>query len=205
MNVAPLSIKKGRKFDHVLKGARTVFLADGFEGASVDKIARVSGVSKATLYSYFSDKKSLFIEVVRAECTRQADEAISKIDMAASPETVLRGAAGQLIGFFTSEFGLGVYRICVAETDRFPELGQAFYESGPRVVNETLCGYFDLAIHRNELSVPDTSLAAHQFAELCKSEIFAQIIFGVRKSFDQTEIDRIIDGAVDVFLARYGA
>ena len=32
MNVMDDSIKKGRKFDQVLEGARLVFLKDGFEG-----------------------------------------------------------------------------------------------------------------------------------------------------------------------------
>ena len=58
-------VRTGRKFDQVLAGAREVFMADGFEGASVDDIARAAGVSKATLYSYFPDKKLLFMEVAR--------------------------------------------------------------------------------------------------------------------------------------------
>ncbi len=58
--------RKGRKFNQVLDGARTVFLRDGFEGASVDEIARVAAVSKATLYSYFADKKVLFAAVAKA-------------------------------------------------------------------------------------------------------------------------------------------
>ena len=70
-------IKKGRKFDQVLDGARDVFLRDGFEGASVDDIARRAGVSKATLYSYFPDKRLLFSEVARVECNRQAQAALA--------------------------------------------------------------------------------------------------------------------------------
>ena len=38
------AIHRGRKYDQVLAGARQVFLADGFEGASVDEIARVAEV-----------------------------------------------------------------------------------------------------------------------------------------------------------------
>ena len=73
-------IRRGRKFDQVLAGAREVFLRDGFEGASVDDIAREAGVSKATLYSYFPDKRLLFQEVARAECRRAADEAEAMVD-----------------------------------------------------------------------------------------------------------------------------
>ena len=57
-----------------------VFLRDGFDGASVDDIAREAGVSKATLYSYFPDKRLLFLEVAKTECARQADEAVKLID-----------------------------------------------------------------------------------------------------------------------------
>ncbi len=82
-------VRKGRKFDQVLDGARKVFMADGFEGASVDEIARVAAVSKATLYSYFPDKRLLFMEVARTECQRQAAHAMDSIDMAAPPRIVL--------------------------------------------------------------------------------------------------------------------
>ena len=71
MNIQTETAPTGRKVSQVLDGARTVFLRDGFEGASVDDIARQAGVSKATLYNYFPDKRILFMEVAKAECVRQ--------------------------------------------------------------------------------------------------------------------------------------
>lgn len=62
-----LPVIRGRKFMQVLEGARTVFLRDGFDGASVDEIARQAAVSKAKLYSYFPDKRTMFSEVFRSE------------------------------------------------------------------------------------------------------------------------------------------
>jgi len=204
MNVITASVKKGRKFDQVLDGARQVFMADGFEGASVDTIAKRAGVSKATLYSYFPDKRLLFMEVARTECGRQAKAAAASVDMSNPPAEVLTEAATQMLKFFLSGFGQRVFRICVAESDRFPELGQQFYESGPAIVQEVLVAYFDLAIARGELKIDDKELAAHQFSELCKSYLFPRIIFGVQTEFSDAEINRVINGAVDVFLARYG-
>lgn len=196
-------IKKGRKVEQVLEGACQVFLADGFEGASVDKIARVAGVSKATLYSYFPDKRLLFGEVAKCECQRQADRATTAIDMNAPADQVLRSVAAHLIGFLTSDFGRRMFRICVAETSRFPELGRAFYTSGPQLVRDMLVGFFEKAIAGGELEIDDLDLAAHQFAELCKSVIFARLVFGVQTEFTQPEIDRVIEGAVRMFMARY--
>lgn len=198
------AIRKGRKFDQVLEGARAIFSRDGFDGASVDDIARAAGVSKATLYSYFPDKRILFVEVAKRECRRQADEAFELVSPADPPDRVLPEAARRIIDFFLSEFGRQVFRICVAEADRFPELGREFYESGPALVRNRIRAYLECAVARGELVIEDTLLAADQFAELCKADVFPAVIFGIRTNFTQAERDRISKGAVDMFLARYG-
>ncbi|MEL6519600.1 MAG: TetR/AcrR family transcriptional regulator [Pseudomonadota bacterium] len=203
MNAPTPGIKKGRKYDQVLEGARSVFLQDGFEGASVDVIAREAGVSKATLYSYFPDKRLLFMEVATRECRKQAEAALQDIDLTQPASEVLRLAATRMMHFFLSEFGRGVFRICVAESDRFPELGQEFYDCGPKRVRESMVAYFRQAIDRGELSIDDLDLAADQFAELCKADMFSRMITGVSKEFTPKEIDRVVTGAVELFLARY--
>ena len=204
MNASFRKTRPGRKIEQVLEGARKVFMADGFEGASVDAIAREAGVSKATLYSYFADKRLLFIEVACTECRRQAEHAVATIDQTASANYVLHAAADHMVNFILSDFAQSVYRICVAESDRFPDLGQEFYKSGPQLSQDILAPYLDLAVSRGELKIADTKLAAFQFASLCKAEIFDKRVFGMQASFSKSEINRITDGAVDMFLARYG-
>lgn len=201
--VAP-RIRQGRKFAQVLEGAREVFLASGFEGASVDEIARVAGVSKATLYSYFPDKRLLFLEVIRMECARQTDEAVTLIDLTAPVQDVLWAGGRHIIGFLTSEFGRGVHRMCVAEAERFPDLGRQFYESGPQTGRARIVDYLRDACARGELRIDDHELAADQFMQLCRAHIFDRVIGGVQTEFSQAEVNRVIGGAVEMFLARYG-
>lgn len=196
--------RKGRKFDQVLDGARTVFLRDGFDGASVDDIARVAQVSKATLYSYFPDKRLLFVEVARRECKRQADAALEVIHLTDPPAIVLATAARRIIDFFLSDFGRRVFRICVAESDRFPELGQQFYDSGPALVRDRIAAYLEGAVARSELVIDDLGHAADQFAELCKAGIFPAVIFGIKKTFAESDRDYVAQSATATFLARYG-
>ena len=205
MTAVSQKVRKGRKYDQVLEGARSVFMSDGFEGASVDEIARVAAVSKATLYSYFPDKRLLFMEVANAECLHQSQVAIDNIDLAAPPRDVLGQVGRHFLRFITSTFGMQVFRICVAETDRFPEIGQSFYNSGPAVMRSELAQYFGQAIGRNELVIDDTILAADQFAEMCKADLWPRLMFGVTKEVSDAQIERVVTGAVDTFLARYGA
>lgn len=205
MNDAAPIIRKGRKFDQVLDGARQVFMEGGFERASVDEIARVAGVSKATLYSYFPDKRLLFVEVLRSVCHSQARSVLDLIDMNAPPREVLGFAGRSFLRFITTEPGQQIFRICVAEAAEFPELGRAFFESGPEVMRAEMAEYFAAAEARGELKIDDYALAADQFGEMCKADVWMRLLFGVKDSVTEAEIDRVVNGAVDTFMARYGA
>lgn len=205
MNQPASILRTGRKFDQVLEGARDVFMADGFEGASVDDIARAAGVSKATLYSYFPDKRLLFMEVARHECARQADDGIDLIESCCTPQQVLQVAARHILSVILSDFGQKMFRICVAEADRFPDLGRQFYESGPMMVRARVKEYLEQATARGELKIEDFDLAADQLAELCKADLFPRLVFNIDTEFTEAERERVITGAVETFLARYGA
>jgi AcrR family transcriptional regulator len=196
--------RRARKAAQVLEGAREVFLRDGFEGASVDDIARAAGVSKATLYSHFGDKRLLFMEVASAECRRQADAALGEIDMDAPPREVLGFAARRMMDFFLSPLGLGVFRVVVGETGRFPQIGRAFWETGPARGRAILQDYFARACARGELAIDDPALAADQFAELCKADLWPRLVFGLADEVTPAERERVAQGAVDMFMARYG-
>ncbi|SFD01803.1 TetR/AcrR family transcriptional regulator [Tropicimonas isoalkanivorans] len=197
-------IKRGRKYDQVIAGARQIFLHDGFEGASVDDIAKAAGVSKATLYSYFPDKRLLFLEVATAGCCRQAYDAVQEINGDRPPAEVLYAAAMDLMCFFLSDFGRAIYRVVVAESERFPELGREYWQNGPARARAVLIGYFQNAIDRGELVIADLDLAADQFLELCKVDLFPRLVMGLERDYSAADQKRIATGAVDMFLARYG-
>jgi len=205
MSAPATEIKKGRKFDQVLEGARAVFMRDGFEGASVDEIARAAQVSKATLYSYFPDKRLLFSEVARIECNRQAEEALEVIGSGAPIEEVLHEAASRIVRFFLSDFGQQVFRICVAESHRFPELGRRFYASGPALMRERMRQVLAPYVAGGVLRIHDMELATSQFGELCKSDLFVRSLCGMCEHPTEADIKRVVDGAVEMFLARYRA
>lgn len=205
MGAAAEQIKRGRKFDQVLEGAQEIFMRDGFEGASVDDIARAAGVSKATLYSYFPDKRLLFMEVATGQCQRQADECIQAIDPDLPPRVVLRGSAERMMGFYLSDFGRAVFRIVVAESERFPDLGREFWEGGPAKSRAVLIDYFREANLRGTLRIEDAELAADQFTELCKVDLHPRLLMGLCREVSTAERDRVAEGAVEMFLARYAA
>ena len=204
MNQSATAVRRGRKFDQVLEGARKVFMADGFEGASVDDIARAAEVSKATLYSYFPDKRLLFMEVARSECARHATRQLD-IPEGSGPRQVLTQLARHILSVILSEVGQKIYRICVAETERFPDLGREFFASGPQVERDKLKEFLRAAVARGELEIEDFDMAAEQWMALLRADLFPRLIFNLRDGVEEAEINRVADATVDMFLARYGA
>jgi AcrR family transcriptional regulator len=198
-------IRKGRKYDQVLDGARRIFLRDGFDGASVDDIAREAEVSKATLYSYFPDKRLLFTEICNSECRRQTDEAEAALDYSVPVEELLTFAAERIAGFLMSDFGRNMFRLVVAEGARFPDLARQFYRNGPGLIHDRLVHHMRHLVDKGALKIDDFDLAADQFAQLCKAHIHEKLIFSLADEIKPADVTKSVQGAVEMFMARYGA
>ena len=205
MSEPSTAVKKGRKFDQVLDAACQIFLTDGFDRANMDDIAARAGVSKATVYSYFPDKRLLFIEAAKTEINRRAMDAETAIPEGTPVALVLEFTARILSEFALSEFGKNLFRICISNVEEFPELGQMFFESGPEMALNRLADYFRDATEQGELNVDDPRFAAAQFVELCKADIFVRTMLGVPPEITKDQVDKVVKGAVEMFLARYGA
>jgi AcrR family transcriptional regulator len=189
----------------IMDGARTVFLSGGFDGASMNDIARVAGVSKGTLYVYFDSKEQLFEALIREDRKQQAERLVFPGEPGDARE-LLRGFGRRLIEMMTRPEMIAHVRVVIAATAKFPRLGQAFYEAGP-------ChGANNLAVQLRKLEAvgglnfgsDDIDLAANQFIDMCKSGVFNRVLFGAVEALAPEDIDRNVDGAVEVFMRAYG-
>lgn len=197
-------VRKGRKYDQVMEGALRVFLRDGYDGASVDDIAREAGVSKATLYAYFPDKNVLFRRICATECRRQTELAEAELDPSAPVEQQLTFVAERIAAFLMSDFGRNAFRLVTSEGGRFPDLAREFWANGPGLTQEKLAHHLKLLTDRGLLRVDDPNLAAEQFSQLCKAHIHDRMLFGMEGSITPEGLRKSIRGAVEMFLARYG-
>ncbi len=177
----------------------------GYERASVDDIARTAGVSKATLYRYFPEKRLLFMEVAKHGCAVQADVVQDFSSCLSDPRAALRAAGTHILSVMLSDFGIRMFRISVAEAERFPDLGRWFYESGPMTIRKQLTHYLAAGVERGHFQIADLNLAADQFAELCRADLCLRLLFNISSEITDAERTRVIDDAIEIFLARYQA
>ena len=207
-NTEPAGHEGGRaaaKREQILAGGRQVFMNRGFEGASMDEIVRISGVSKPTLYRYFPDKRQLYSEIFRRECDLYAAKLFSPeletLGAAEALETVARRYLDRLLSVATQS----AYRVAVGDALRFPDLARAFYATGASRGAEHLGKLLRVFIGRGELEIEDVPLAAAQFLELCRVDQFYKLVFAMIDAPDPAAIERVVRGAVRVFLSAYGA
>jgi AcrR family transcriptional regulator len=187
----------------ILDGARRVFLADGFDGASMNDIARAAGVSKGTLYVYFDSKERLFEALIREDRQQQAERLVIPAD-AADPSAALARFGRELIALMTQPEMIAQVRIVIAATGKFPSIGRAFYESGPCFGEIRLAARLEAWRAAGALQFSDARVAARQFIDLCKSGVFNACLFAVTDRAAPEAIARNVDAAVEAFLRLYG-
>jgi AcrR family transcriptional regulator len=201
------AISEGRgdpaKRRQIIDGACRVFLAQGFDAASMGSIAREAGVSKGTLYVYFKSKEELFEAIVEEQCQQQA-EGIFTFDHQADIEAELRRMGVELVRFLCRRpGGISPLRTVIAIADRMPELGAKFYQSGPARGTAKLSRYLQDKIVAGVLKPHDTEVAAAQFIASCKAQVFTPMLFNCAGPPTDEQIAYVVDIATRAFLAAY--
>ena len=189
----------------VLEGARQAFLAMGFDGASMNDVARLAGVSKGTLYVYFPSKSALFEALIRTERRQQAEQLFSLEDDDRPVADVLHDLGVNFMQMMTTPSSIAHLRTVIGVAGKFPDIGRAFFEAGPQYGWGRLSQWLDRRVAEGRLSIPDTQLAAQQFFDLCQVGHLKPLLFATREQSSQADIKTGVAQAVRLFMAGYGA
>ena len=134
-----------------------------------------------------------------------ADE-LENLLLARGPiEETLQSFSCALIGLVFSKAYIRLYRICVSETGRFPEIGERFFKSGPGRVRVILARYLEDQCRNGALLISDTDLAADQLIQLSFAGILNDRLFGIQKIIEESEIPERAKSATLAFLGIYAA
>jgi len=197
--------EESAKRRQIVDGARAVFLAQGFDAASMNDIARAAGVSKGTLYVYFTNKEQLFEAIVEQECEAQAEGIFDLDPEDHHVEAVLTGLGLAYVRFLCRPEKAQAIRAVIAIAERMPELGRRFYESGPARGIARLAAYIAAQADAGLLVVEDCEIAAAQLMEACQAMIFKSMVFNFVRQPDPERIERVVRMAIAAFLKAYRA
>ena len=174
----------------VLNVASDYFLSHGYQGTSINAMARDSGISKESIYRYFSSKKELFEAVIAKELTEYKKK-LHSMDFefeSISLDVALKKTAESIIGVVTTDRTLALRRLIFQETRESPDIGQYYYEIGPLEAYRNLEKLFDL--HSGTSNLGSEKLSRYFVAMLLHHRML-QRQCAVLKPYNKKEIREI--------------
>jgi TetR/AcrR family transcriptional repressor of mexJK operon len=189
----------------VLHAAAGLFIAQGYGPVSMDAIARAAGVSKATLYAHFGSKDQLFATIIREACRGKAEMHASLPSGEVDVGAALTEMGRRLLSFLVCDEAVAIQRVVVSETNRFPELGRAFYDGGPVMIRRILANWLADQAAAGRVKMCDADTAAAQFCALIECGLSLRALLGVPPPPSEAEIGEAVRNAVTMFMKAYTA
>jgi AcrR family transcriptional regulator len=195
-------LKPKAKEQEVLDVATEYFLQHGYRGASINAMARSSGISKESIYRYFSSKQQLFEAVIGRELIEyrrslhRLDATLRSMDLRAALITV----AETILGIITTDRTLALRRLIFDEATRSPEVGQHYYKIGPGQGYTVLEAVFETHAHHSDFDIP--SLARY-FAALLSWRVTLERQCAVRTQPTPEENVALAATMVDDFMKAF--
>lgn len=190
------------KRQQVLDVAAECFLTHGYEGASINAMSRGSGISKESIYRYFSSKKELFEAVIDRELTeyqRRLDRLDTILDTMELREALVVVAETGL-SVLASDRTLALRRLVFEEAMRSPELGHHYYRIGPERAYATLRKLFTDHVDQSEF---DADTLGTYFIAMSSFSMMVERQCRVSEEPSREEVSRLAHSIVDDFLAAF--
>ena len=148
-----------------LQAALDVFIARGYQGASIEEIARTAKAGKVTFYRQFGNKAQLFRVVAHHAITKVRERLRTSLSRDSAAEPILRDIILRLHVALTDPEYCAVLRLAIGEQARFPELGRILLDDD-RYLFEPVCEALTRAAKSGALEIDDPYAATMQLAAL---------------------------------------
>ncbi|MBS7541806.1 TetR/AcrR family transcriptional regulator [Ancylobacter oerskovii] len=202
---APRTEQESSKRREIIDGARRVFFEKGYDGASMDEVAKAAGVSKATIYVYFGSKEDLFEALVLNDRARSAEHLFVVDPSADDTVAFLRRIGISFMTMMLQPDHIRLIRMVIGAAEKLPHIGQVFFEAGPCHGGRRLADILRQQADLGRLVLDDEISAAHMFLNMCQGKLVkGQLFGGTTATPTPAEIEEHVDRAVRVFMAAYG-
>lgn len=182
----------------VREAAVATFLEHGYDGATMEAIAKAADITKRSLYARYPDKRAVFAEVIPWALSRYEDGGIDSVPDDEDMETALHKIGRVALKRAVDPQNVRLTRIAMSESARFPEFAvtadSMMWSGRQRAVVQVL--------RRGEangtVKVDDIELAAEHFLAMVELIPGRLADFGVFRSKRQE--DRHLKHALQLFL-----
>jgi len=199
----PRAVKaRTEKRSAIVAAAGELFVARGYDGTSIEMIAEAAHVSRQTVYNQFESKEVLFRAIIDDVLEEFMAPLVSASPRAEVRETLI-SFAEHTLGLLVRPKSIGLYKLAIAETSRFPDLGRTTFEAGMLRAQETISQYLRNQARDGKLELTDPFVAAGQFMALTSRDTELRSLLGIETNISAQEIRRRAKAGVDAFLKVY--
>jgi AcrR family transcriptional regulator len=203
----PPKERAGEVEERILDAARKVFLERGFEGASIDEIAKAARSGKPTIYARFANKRALFTAVAMRDVVSRIEQFKGDVPSGGTPEERLASLALAILDWGLANDRIALMRLAVAELHRFPDLASTVSRTARERGIELAARLLDEVAQSSELGTlpafaPEhLATTARLFVDLVIVPILMQALFRENLEPLRAEIGPHVARSVAFFLA----
>jgi AcrR family transcriptional regulator len=184
--------------DAILKAALKEFSARGFAATRIDDVAHTAGVAKGTIYLYFSDKETLFQELIRQNLT----PVMGAFATGLASDVSLAAFADQAIEIFVREIyetdRKEILRLMINEGPRFSSLAEFYYREVLAPIFAVFRARMSRARERGEID----SDVLIRFPQLLGAASLVAILWqSLFERFEPLDVRALLRGYFDILLA----
>lgn len=164
-----------------------------------------AGGSKATVYAAFGGKDGLFHALIgEITASIQSQSTNHFIDHSLPPREALTQIGTAATSLILSRGLIDLFRLAVGETARFPELGRAFWRSGPESTGEAVAVYLRRQAEIGSLYIEDANEASDAFFALLVDRRAMSLALGAADFPSPDESRRHVERTVELFMRMFG-
>ena len=154
--------RKEARPQELLAAALELFVEKGFAATRIEQVAVRAGVSKGTLYLYFSSKEELLKAVISHYLSARIAEGAAQAALhAGSAADLLRGILVDWWGQLYASPASGVFKLVITEVRNFPEIGEFYARHVIEPAHQLISGVVRQGIARGEFRAVDVDHAVH--------------------------------------------
>ncbi len=189
-----------QKRNDIRNAASEIFITQGFQAASMDKIAALAGVSKRTVYSHFGSKEELFAYIITNFCDLKREELDVKPDHNLPLKDCLIKLGTKFLHMLHYHGSASLFRILISQAETDPSHGIEFMNTGPKISRELLATYLEEKIAAGEIDVDDPLEAAQSFYSMLFGARYLTCLVTGSPPPSPEEIDGIVESTVERFI-----
>ena len=170
--------------EQLLRAARKVFRAKGYDGATVSEIVREAGVAQGTFYLYFPSKRDAAVSLFDGLMETMAQVVITAVASRTSFEDRLESLIAA--GFKVARRNTDLFRLAFIGAD---EMHPEMHSESPEHASflRTITGLFRDAVDAGEMEAMDPEIAARLAIGLLQHAMIEAFVFGGGKESDRLE------------------